>query len=566
MLGDRFSGRHWHALLLAAAVLLLLTRLGSLDLWAPDEPRYAQVAEEVRALDRGPQGLLLLTLNGDVYDQKPPLYYWLAALAGMPGGRVTEGAARLPSALAGVALVALTFALGARRLGRSSAFFGAGILLTAALFAYASRRAQLDVVLALFETLALIGFLRLDRDVGSRRSNLILMHAAMGLAVLTKGPVGVLLPTLVIAGYLTWEGRLRSFLAAFPLRALALSVLPGALWIALATMLAPDGFFHDAVVDNVFGRFFIGTSKVNPWYYFIGVFPLNFLPWSVLWPLVFLVGRRQIFAPGADEETRRTWRFLLAWVGATFIFFSFSTGKRDLYLVPCYPAVALLCGDAVVRGLRGLPALPRWVVRPIAALAVALTAACLLVAVAPVIPMVDVPFAFAAAMAAVMFVAFASWRSAERRAGALGSLALTIGTILAIEFSIFMLFFPALEAQKSPRLIAHAAAELSPPGQPIGLVEEHPFVGALAYYSGHRVIEVGPAENLRRYFDDGGRVAVMSARALERVRAGTFSEIRARFRSGKRELLVVTPRVPAANGEDGAGSSTADSGAHIPSS
>ena len=94
-------------------------------------------------------------------------------------------------------------------------------------------------------------------------------------------------------------------------------------------------------------------------------------------------------------------------------------------------------------------------------------------------------------------------------------------------------------------------------------------MGALAYYSGHRVIEVGPAENLRRYFEDGGHVAVMSAEALDRVQAGTFSDIRARFRSGKRELLVVTPRPETAappSKEEGTGPSTADSGAHVPSS
>ncbi len=199
---DRFSGRHWQLLVLAAATVLLFVRLGSLDLWAPDEPRYAQVAEEVRRMDRGAAGLFLLSLNGEVYDQKPPLYYWLAALAGTSEGRVTEWAARAPSAFAGLALVAATIALGRRLFGAAPAALGGLLLDTAGLFPHLALRSQLDLLLALFEMLALAGFWRLDRGIGSRRSNLLLMHGAMGLGVLTKGPVGFLVPVLVIAGFL----------------------------------------------------------------------------------------------------------------------------------------------------------------------------------------------------------------------------------------------------------------------------------------------------------------------------------------------------------------------------
>jgi 4-amino-4-deoxy-L-arabinose transferase-like glycosyltransferase len=536
---DRFSGRGWQALVLGGAALLLLVRLGALDLWAPDEPRYAQVAEEVRAFDRGPAGLFLLSLNGEAYDQKPPVYYWLAALAGAPGGRVTEWAARLPSALAGVALVALVLAFGSQLVGRASATFGAAILCTVWLFAYLSRRAQLDVLLALFEGLALVGFWRLYRDQGSRRSNLALMHAAMGLGMLTKW-LGVLIPTLVIAGFLTWEGQLRTMRRYFPLRGLALSLLPAILWIAIATALAPEGYFRGAVVDNIGDHFLTGASKPNPWYYFLAFFPLDFLPWSLLLPLVYLVGRREIFAREAPEEPRRAWRFLLAWVGVNFLFFSISTGKRGLYLLPCYPAVALLCGDAAVRTLRALPSLPRWAGRVAGGLALVLGVGAALVAVFPVIPNVDVPLLFAAAMVATLLAGGWLWRAAG--GGALGQLATLLAVVLALELSVFTLLLPALEPEKSPRPIALAAAQLAPPGEPIGLVEQRPAVGGLAYYSGRRVKEIGRAENLRRFFQDGGRVAVVLSESLARVHGEEFSEIRARFRTGRRATLVVTPR------------------------
>jgi 4-amino-4-deoxy-L-arabinose transferase-like glycosyltransferase len=84
-------------LLLLGAALSFLARIDATGLWAPDEPRIGHVAETLRSLEFGPRGLVLLHLNGEPYTQKPPLYYWLAAAAGAPLGRVTEPAARLPS-------------------------------------------------------------------------------------------------------------------------------------------------------------------------------------------------------------------------------------------------------------------------------------------------------------------------------------------------------------------------------------------------------------------------------------------------------------------------------------
>lgn len=546
-MGDRFTARGWQILVLGLAALLFLTRLGAIDLWAPDEPRYAQVAEELRAFERGPAGLVLLSLNGHPYDQKPPLYFALAALAGSAFGRVTETAARLPSALAGLALVALVLAWGSRLVGRASATFGAGILATAWLFPHLARRSQLDVVLALFEALALAGFWRLDREIGSRRTNLVLLHGAMGLAVLTKGPVGFLVPSLVIAAYLVWERRPAALRAAFPLRGLALSLLPGIAWIALAISIAPSGFFEDAVVQNLYGRFFLGTSKANPWYYFFGAFPADFLPWTLLWPLVAIVGRREVFAAGANEAPRRAWRFLLAWVGVTFVFFSISTGKRDLYLLSCYPAAALLCGDAAVRMLRGRRALPRMAGRLAATLAVAAGVAALGVCVLPLAPAVDVPFAFAAAVLGVLVAGAGLWRgAAAREFGAIGQLGAAIVVLFGIELSIATLLFPALDPEKSPRPIALAAAALTAPGVPIGVIEQAPAVGGIVYYSRRPVTEVRRADDLRRFFEDGGQVAVIREEAFARVQGEQFAEVRARMRAGKRATLIVVPRAPTA--------------------
>src|SRR5262249_39093040 len=137
---------------LAAASALLPPGLGAPDPWAPAQSRHAQVAEQLGA---GDGARVVLHLGSDPYAQKPPLYFWLAALAGAPAGRVSERAARLPSALAGIATALLTLALGSALFGRRSGALGAALLLTLPAFVRLARRAQLDVLLAACEGLAL---------------------------------------------------------------------------------------------------------------------------------------------------------------------------------------------------------------------------------------------------------------------------------------------------------------------------------------------------------------------------------------------------------------------------
>src|SRR5262245_5994384 len=217
--GDRVvqAGPRWRALVLAVAAVLLLAGLGRLDADAPDEPRALQIAEELRSFEHGAAGLVVLHLNGEPYTQKPPLYYWLAAAAGAHARRVSELAARLPSALAGLCCVALTLLLGTRLLGSGAGVLGAALLLTSWEFLFLARRVQFDVLLTAFELAALASFWWLDRGIGPRRLHQGVLHLALGLAVLTKGPVGFLIPALTIVAFLLWERRPRDLVAAFPL-------------------------------------------------------------------------------------------------------------------------------------------------------------------------------------------------------------------------------------------------------------------------------------------------------------------------------------------------------------
>ncbi len=554
------AGPRLRAAVLAAAVLLLLTWLGGVDASAPDEPRYLQVAEEMRAMGHGVVGLVVMHLNGEVYTQKPPLYFWMAAALGAPFGEVSEGLARLPSGLAGIACVALTLLLGSRLFGSAAGVLGAALLLTVYEFGHLGRRVQLDVLLAACELAALLAFWWVDRGLGRQRLWVALLHGALGLGVLTKGPVGFLLPVLTIVVFLAWERRLRDLGRVFPPWALLLSLGPGLAWVGAATALAPSGFADEAVGTNLFGRFFQGTSHARPFYYFLYKFPLDFLPWTVLWPGVWWVGRRRVFqAEGAPEErSRRAWRFLLAWVGASLVFFSISSGKRGLYMVPAFPAAALLCADACIRGLAGRTALPRLAsLIPasfgLLAFVVGLeaVAAGLGHSFAPIaawrgmVPALDTPFliAFGCGLIGVASAGVVAWVVLQRnRAPLLGYAAVAVATIFAVELAVFALLYPALDPIRSPRPIAEAASKVTPPEAPVGLVSDRALTGGLAYYGKRRIHPLRTSEDVAAFFGDGGRTIVVKRRKLDRVEAVTPVEIVGSARTGRREIVIVVPQ------------------------
>lgn len=563
------SGRLQAALLIAAAVMLL-TGLGRVDAWAPDEPRYLHVAEGVRALENGPSDLVLLRLNGEPYTQKPPLYFWLAALGGVPTGHVGEVAARLPSALAGIGVVALTLLLGSRLFGSRIGLLGALLLLTVFEFAHVGRRIQLDMLLTLFELGALMLFWRVDRGLGKRVPQIAALHGLLGLAVLTKGPVGFLIPILAMLGYLVWEGRARQLLRVLPVWALPLSLGPGLLWVFGAIALAPPGFAEEAVGSNVIGRFFAGTSHVRPFWYFLYQFPVDFLPWTILWPAIWWAGRRVFAADSANREPgdgeRRAWRFLLAWVGISFAFFSLSAGKRGLYLLPAFPAAALLCAAALGKILAGRASIPRLVAVAFAILATALALVGAVAIVAPtlgrgdprvaeVLRSLDVPWliGFGSAALAIVATGVAAWVVTSRlRTGALRRIGAVAVTVWAFEFAIFQLLYPALDPGRSPRPIAEAAAAATPAGERVGLVSDRAMIGGLVHYGGREVAELRSPESIVEFFADGGRTIVVKARKRDRVDAIRPMEVLGRARHGRREVLILTPTLDTGAARDAA--------------
>jgi 4-amino-4-deoxy-L-arabinose transferase-like glycosyltransferase len=411
------------------------------------------------------------------------------------------------------------------------------LLATAALFPHLARRAQLDVLLTAFELAALVVFWRIDRMPHARKRDVALLHGLLGLAVLTKGPVGLITPGLAIVAFLAWERRLGALRRCLPAWGLLLSVAPGLVWIAGATLLAPSGFAQAAIVENLWGRYVHGTTHPAPVWYFLYRLPLDFLPWSLLAPAVAVAGRQVLGAAGVPERAR-VWRFLLAWLATAFVFFSLSGGKRGLYLLPAFPAAALLCADAVLSALAA-GARPGRAARLVLAGAAALLALAGLVA-----PFVAARFGLAApaafpvlwlALAAAAVLAFRAAGERWLRRGAV----VVAGVALA-ELLVFALLFPVVDPEKSPRAVAQAAAAATPPGAAVG-VTRATLVGALVYYGGRRVSVLESPEAIRRFLAEGGSAIVTEERNLHRLEAVAPFDVRFRVRRGRRALVVAAP-------------------------
>jgi 4-amino-4-deoxy-L-arabinose transferase-like glycosyltransferase len=495
------SSRHAFLILLVATALLYGAGLGGRDFWAPDEPRYGAIAEELRSFRHGASGLVLLHLNDVPYTQKPPLYFWLAAAFGVPQGRVHEIAARLPSALAGVLCVGLTAWIGQLVFRpRLPSILAAGILATSFRFVFTARRAQLDVLLTGFELAAIAIFLFLEFRRGgienARRSPLAIagLHACLGAAALTKGPVGWL-PLVVFAAYMGWEGRLRGMRAIIPVWSWGLSLAPITLWILAAISLAPPGFAEAALGENLFGRFFSGTSHARPLYYFGLQLPLDFMPWTLLLPFAVTKLWRSSKTSdakgpsGPDPSAQRNdfgvqrpiARFLIVWIVVPLVFFSLSAGKRGVYLLPIFPALAIVSVMALER----------------------------------------------------------SSASGRFSRGSLQRLGQILVLVAGIEFALVTIALPRLNDEKSPRPIAEAAARRSEPGDRIGVFGLRALEGGIAYYGDRAVVSLRDESALREFLDHGGRLVILRDRQVDALVPEFDLQVAERFRRGRRRLALI---------------------------
>lgn len=290
-------------------------------------------------------------LNGVVYLDKAPLKYWLTAALFRVFG-IHDWVARLPTAIATILLCLLVYRIGEWFDGPKTGFY-AGLVLSTSIGLFLFTRTIIpDVILTLFITLSLWCFIRaLESEQLSRRWALS-MYVFLACAVLTKGLIGLVLPTGIGVIYL--------FIARKDWR--RLHILPGVLlflviaapWHVLATIRNPPVFDFTLHAGDHFGGKFRGFF----WFYFINEQLLRFL--NERWPRDYNTVPRfwfwayhllwffpwSLYFPAALKQLTRMRLLMLCWIGFVMLFFTLST-TQEYYSMPIYPAIALLLGSAM---------------------------------------------------------------------------------------------------------------------------------------------------------------------------------------------------------------------------
>jgi 4-amino-4-deoxy-L-arabinose transferase-like glycosyltransferase len=325
-------------LVLGGTAVFYLMRLGAAGLYDPNEGMYAEIPREMLLL----RDWLTPHFNFIRYFEKPPLLYWLTALAYQLFG-ISAFSARLATALAAIAGVGAVYGIGRDLWGRRAGLVSSLILATSFGYYIFSRIIVTDMLFTALLALTFWAMLRGLLDATPRRSTMLLAYAAMALAILTKGLIGLAFPIITVGAFLLltrdW-GLLRRLEL---LRGGALFLAVTAPWHLLVGLKNP-GFFWFYFVNEHLLRF-VGRREMDYAPMPVYAFLIMVIVWTFPWSLFLPVALRRYW-PGAKAASReaRGFLFILLWAGAVIGFFALTPSRLEYYSMPAFPALALCVG------------------------------------------------------------------------------------------------------------------------------------------------------------------------------------------------------------------------------
>ncbi len=330
--------------LLAIFALLYTLNFSDRSFWSENEAYYSLGARSVL------EGHLLVPLiNSDLPADKPPLmFWWVAAVSLLAGGEVHEWVARLANILASLGALAVLYTVGRRSIGRWAALLAVLVLGTSYEYWETSTGVGTDMPLVFFLA-ASWGAMYLLFEEPFRWRRWAVLWGAMGLALLAKGPVALVLSGLIAPVYCLWRfgprGAWRGLMRLRPFSGSAAAVAPFLAWMAAVWTSYGAEPLRVILLKHNLERFVDAFDHQKPWYYYLTELPVNFLPWSLLVPVAVWVGARRMRQAGKRPEPAPNMLvFAFCVAGTVFLFFSFSTSKRDYYLLPLMPWIALPVG------------------------------------------------------------------------------------------------------------------------------------------------------------------------------------------------------------------------------
>src|SRR2546423_1679904 len=329
---------------LTLTVITLVTfffGLGRLALLGPDEPRYAEIAREMFVSG----DWISPRLCGCLWFETPALIYWISGLGYRLLG-VNELAARLPVAVAATLTVLLLYFVTKRVVSPRLAFITGLVLATCGMFIGYARVASPDMPLVAAMSAALLAGFMATQAGGRKRTMLWLASfAAMALAVLAKGLAGIALVILILVIYMIWIRRARSINWREALIGLVVFSLIAATWYVPVTLRHGGEFLFEFFVRHHFERFTSNEfGHPQPFYFFLPVAIAGLLPWPAF--LLPAIARLKRLQPRRDPR-HALLAFAWVWAAVIILFFSFSGSKLPGYILPAFPALAIIVGFEV---------------------------------------------------------------------------------------------------------------------------------------------------------------------------------------------------------------------------
>jgi 4-amino-4-deoxy-L-arabinose transferase-like glycosyltransferase len=462
---------------LAASASAFFFGLGRLGLLGPDEPRYAEVAREMFA-----SGDYISTrLCGCLWFEKPALLYWMSA-AGYHLFGVNEFAARLPSALAALTTVALLHAA-LRHLELTRLALAASVVLaTSGIFIAYARVATPDMLLTAAMTASLLTALLFTRATGRIRPIFWgLSCLFMGLGMLAKGLVGVVLVLAILAVYFVVSGQLRSVGWRDLLVGTVVFLAVAGSWYVPVIMRHGWAFIEEFFVRHHFERYTTNEfGHPQPVYFFLLVGLAGAAPW-----MFFLIPAFTRLRSLKPRDNIRDSVMTLAWVwlAVPLVFFSVSESKLPGYILPIFPALAILIGAEVERVWTGdrnrALRVALWVT---AVVLIGMGAGFLVYLHRESVSLNGWQAVLAGlplGLALVSVVALAAHKQRALIAGA-------AGVVLLLVLASVILLFPALRDEVSLKSLSIEAAAALRPGEKIGFYLKKEF--APVFYADGRVL------------------------------------------------------------------------------
>lgn len=478
---------------LLIAVFLYLTGITITDLWTRDEPRYAEVAREM--VESG--NYIQPYLNGEPYTEKPPLFFWTVVAGAKLFGGVNQVSVRLPSVLSALGIIALLMVFVSEFFDRKTAFLSAIFLIISPEFFWAARTGLIDMLFTFLITLSLMSFYRwYERDRGGY---LVVFYACLVFATLSKGPVGIALPIIVALCFLLFRKewsrikRMRLYIGLPITLAVVLA------WYIPATQQSVGYDIGPLVQRQIVGRVFIplvhGVSIYYWPFYQLVSLVFGMAPWSFLmpWAVVFAYRLRR------DAPLF----FLLCWGGGILAFFTLIASKRELYILPMYPAATTVIALWITRTAQSFSRKP-----------IQILSACCGAVIMVIVPLVSVIFkqkypdmilsidwsttALLAGTGAVVVSTLFFCKKSEYIIGPL------VGSLLVFYVTLSTGYLPEISESKSPRYICNVYNRTKAPDSEIVMFgkmrEEYVF------YTKSSIKTVQNRKDLKHLFDSNRRV------------------------------------------------------------